>query len=347
MKALKLYDPGDIRVGETDLPVIKEGEVLVKVMACGVCGSDIPRVLHYGAYRKGLTVGHEFSGIIAETKDTSGKWQTGQRVVAAPLIPCFQCEWCQKGHYSLCEDYNYLGSRCDGAMAEYVAVPVDNLLELPEDVPFEAGAMVDPAANAIHGVWKAKINQGDTVAVYGMGPIGLFAVQYAKICGAGKVIGIDIMDDKLELAQNAEADMVINGIKEDPVAAINKQFGGAQVILDTSGSKIAQNQAVLSAAKHGRISFVGISHDSLALSKEAVNNILRRELMIHGSWNSFSAPYPGDEWRLSIQYMQEGKFWDKSFISHRLTLDEGPEIFDRLNDKSFYFSKIMFFPQEG
>jgi L-iditol 2-dehydrogenase len=345
MKALKLYEPGDLRVEDVEVPALASGNVLVKVRAVGVCGSDIPRVNFFGAYRPKLTIGHEFSGEIVEVNE-AGDWQIGDRVVVPPLLPCGKCWWCKTGHYSLCESYDYFGSRRDGAMAEYVDVPVANLLALPDNVSFEAGAMTDPAANAIHAIWKGGLNVGEIVAVYGCGPIGLFAVQFARELGADLVIAIDIKDEKLAIAREVGADETINGLTSPPVEKINEitKGKGATLVLETAGSPVAQNQAVCSAAKLGRVVFVGISHNRLELSKEAVNNILRRELAVKGSWNSFSDPFPGREWTYSLELMSRGKLKTTPLVSHRLGLDDGPAIFKKFLDKDFYYSKVLFLP---
>jgi L-iditol 2-dehydrogenase len=348
MKALKLYAPGDLRLEETPIPTVGAEDALVQVMAVGVCGSDIPRILSYGAYRPRLTMGHEFSGLITQVGRNVRDWRVGQRVVGAPLIPCFRCQACQEGRYSLCADYDYLGSRADGAMAEFVRVPARNLLQLPENVSFEAGAMVDPAANAAHALWKAQIEEGETFAVYGSGPIGLFSIQLARYFGASRIIAVDVMEEKLRLAKAAGADEVINSLEQQPVETIRKLTGGkgADIVLDTSGVKTAQHQGICSAGNSGRVVLVGISHDSLELSKEAVDGILRRELIIRGSWNSFSPPFPGEEWTRSLSLMAQGSIWMPDFISHRLRLEDGPPIFAAIRDKKFFFSKIMFLPQE-
>lgn len=348
MKALKLFEPGDLRVEETSIPELSPGNVLVKVKAVGICGSDIPRVNHFGAYRPNLTIGHEFSGEIAAVNE-AGSWKVGNRVVVSPLLPCNDCPWCKSGHYSLCEKYGYFGSRRDGAMAEYVDVPITNLLLMPDNVPFEAGAMVDPAANAIHAIWNIGINPGETVVVFGAGPIGLFAIQFAKILGADKVIAVDLKDEKLEVAKKVGSDEVINALNEDPTAKINSLTAGlgADVVIETAGSRIAQNQAVCSAAKLGRCVFVGISHDKLDLSSDAVNRLLRHELTVKGSWNSFSNPFPGREWTYSLELMAEGKLQTEPIISHRFRLEDGPEVFKKLKDRSFFFNKILFLPSDG
>ena len=339
MRALKLYAPGDIRLEDSPIPVIDAEEVLVRVMAVGVCGSDIPRILTHGAYHPRLTMGHEFSGVVAQTGDRVDPWREGQRVVAAPLIPCFDCPACREGRYSLCVDYDYLGSRTHGAMAEFVRVPAKNLLELPDNVSFEAGAMVDPAANAIHALWKTDVQEGKTVAVYGSGPIGLFAIQLARHLGANRIMAIDIMEEKLKLSKKAGADDVINSRQVHPVEAVEEitHGKGADIVLDISGAKTAQHQGICSAGNSGTVVLVGISHDSLELSKKAVDRILRRELIIRGSWNSFSQPFPGKEWTRSLSLMAKGSIWQPEFISHRLRLEEGPQIFAALKNKEFFY----------
>lgn len=345
MRALKLHAPGDVRFETVPVPEIKPDEVLVNVKACGVCGSDIPRILTYGAHVSELITGHEFAGVVVQTGAEVDNVTTGQRITAAPLIPCMKCEWCDKGHYSLCKSYDYLGSRSDGAMAEYVRVPKANLIPLPDGVSFEAGAMVDPAANAVHALNKAEIGPDSVVAIFGIGPIGLFAVQLAKHLGAKTVIGVDVSKDKLELAKDAGCDEVVNSVEKEASVAIKEIApSGADVILDASGVQVAQHQCVLSAANHGVIIFLGISHDSLTLSEKAVDRILRGELHIQGSWNSFSKPFPGREWTYSVELMEQGAMWKESFISHRLQLEEGPAFFDKLANEKFFFSKIMFLP---
>lgn len=345
MKAVKLYNAGDLRVEDVEVPELEPGQVLVRVKAVGVCGSDIPRVNFYGAWKPQLTIGHEFAGEIVDLNE-AGSWNVGDRVVVPPLIPCNQCQWCETGHYSLCENYSYLGSRSDGAMAEFVSVPIQNLLALPAEVSYESGALVDPAANAIHAIWRGPLKQGDTAVIYGCGPIGLFAVQFAKILGANKVIAVDVKQEKLDLAKQLGADEVINSLEVDPVAKINEltNNAGAEFVLETAGLSMVQNQAVCSAGKLGKVVILGISHDKLELSKTAADNILRRELEIKGSWNSFSNPFPGREWTYSVEMMAQQKLITEPIISHRLSLDEAPETFKKFLKKDFLFSKVMFLP---
>lgn len=122
MKAVRMYAPGDLRVEEVSIPEIEEDEVLVKVMAVGICGSDIPRANKYGAHVSPIILGHEFGGVIIKKGEKADNFQVGDHVTATPLIPCYSCHWCREGQYSLCDNYDYYGSRRDGAMAQYLSL---------------------------------------------------------------------------------------------------------------------------------------------------------------------------------------------------------------------------------
>ena len=349
MKAVRLYGIGDLRVEDVEIPKINDNEVLVKVKAVGVCGSDIPRINEYGAHDYPLTMGHEFSGVIEKTGKDINNWNVGDKITAGPLIPCHECKWCEKGRYSLCENYSYVGSRQDGAMAEYVKLPANNLVKVPNDVSYKAAAMTDPAANAIHGLWKGDIKD-KIVMILGVGPIGLFAVQYAKYLGAKKIIAVDIENRKLEIANNIGADNIINNKTENnPVKIVNKITDNKKVdfILETAGSKITQNQALHFVAPSGKVVYLGISHDELLLDEDSVETILRGEINIIGSWNSFSDPFPGKEWHEAIKLFESEDFISKPIISHELSLEETPNIFNEIkNNEEFEFNKIMILPEK-
>ena len=156
MKALVLNDVGKLTVKDVPVPKVGDDEVLVKVGACGICGSDIPRVYRDGAHVMPLVIGHEFAGTVAED---------GRRVGVFPLIPCMKCECCRNRKYEMCSNYSYLGSRRDGGFAEYVAVPKWNLIDLPESVTMEQAAMLEPMAVAVHAIRQVKPSADDTVVV--------------------------------------------------------------------------------------------------------------------------------------------------------------------------------------
>ena len=346
MKAVRMYAPGDLRVEEAPRPVPGPGEYLVQVMAVGVCGSDIPRVNRYGAHVSPIIVGHEFSGLVVEAGPGAQGFEPGDHVTCPPLIPCGQCPPCRAGQYSLCEQYDYYGSRRDGAFAQYIAVKAENLLKVAPQVSFEDAATLDPCANAMHGLRRAQFAPGDSLCVYGAGPIGQLALRCAAQMGASQLMAVDVWDEKLALAQSGGAPVLVNSRRQDPVQASMEATGGqgAQVVIDFSGVPDCQQAAILSAARMGRVVYLGISHQGLNLSEKAVDALMRRQITLAGSWNSFTAPFPGPDWTQSLDLFQQGKITSKDLISHRLSLDEAPAIFRRIAQGGFYFNKIMFFP---
>jgi L-iditol 2-dehydrogenase len=344
MKAVRLYKPGDLRTEDVPVPEIKDDEVLIKVMAAGVCGSDIPRALSYGAHVSPLVLGHEFSGRIEKLGKDVSEFSAGDRVTVPPLIPCGKCRWCQSGEYSLCEDYNYYGSRCDGAMAEYIAVKKTNLLRLPAEISYEDAAATDPCANALHAMTRAAFKSGESVVIYGAGPIGLFALQYAKKKGASKIAAVDVWPEKLQIAASLGADVILNARDGDVAKKVKDATGGgADAAIDFSGVPAAQINCIHCVSKLGRVVFLGISHKGLELSEKEVDMIMREQLDLRGSWNSFTRPFPGSDWTGSLELMKNGVSAEK-IISHRLSLDEAPGIFGKIAAGGFFFNKIMFYP---
>ncbi len=346
MKAVHMTGIKQLHVVDVEMPVPKEDEVLLKVMAVGVCGFDIPRINKKGAHVSPIIPGHEFAGEIVELGSKVTGWKVSDRVAVAPLIPCFECKWCKKGEYSLCDDYKYYGSRNDGAFAQYLAVKATNMVKLEDNIPFDWGATVDPAANAIHACYRANLAEDDTVCVFGMGAIGLFAVQYAKALGVKQVIAVDVTDEKLVAAKDSGADYMINSRKVDAVEKVKELTGGegVSVVLEMSGAPVAQIQAVQVAEKMGRVVYLGISNAALEYPKEVVDKILRGQITITGSWNSFSHPFPGKEWTEAVRLMSERKLNADKIITHRLELDDVPEVFRKLDEEPFHFNKIMFYP---
>jgi L-iditol 2-dehydrogenase len=289
MRAVRLFAPGDVRCVETETPgLINPDDVIVQVKSCGVCGSDIQRVMVKGAYRHPITIGHEFSGTIVETGPGVKTPAVGDGVTVMPLIPCGKCEYCKIGNYVLCEDYTYYGSRIDGAMAQYIRVSAPNVLKLPPNVDYETGSMTDPAAVALHAVSKARILPGQTAVVFGLGPIGLFALQWLKLSGCGEVIAVDVYDEKLNIAADLGATLVIHGHKQDPVHEIRSATDGrgTDLAIDLAGNKVTQVQVIESVKKMGTVVYCGISYEDLSIPNSVLNMILRRELTLKGAWNS-------------------------------------------------------------
>jgi L-iditol 2-dehydrogenase len=348
MLAARLYAPGDIRVERVLVPQIGEDEVLIKVVAAGICGSDPSRAMATGAYSYPITIGHEFAGEVALRGAGVTNVSEGDRVTAIPLIPCGSCMYCKSGQYNLCDHYDYIGSRTDGAFAEYVKTRAENVLRLPDTVDFETAATTDPAAVALHSVRKAGVSVGDTVAVLGTGPIGLFTVQWAKIAGAVMVLAVDVYDEKLQIARELGADLCVNARNEDPVEVVNRVTKGRGInrVIETAGVPQTQRQGCLIASKLGSVVFCGISHAGLDLSEVAVDRVMRREISVIGSWNSGDVTVPHeDDWRTTLHFMGEGRLVAAPFITHREPLSNVPKLFDDIWNRHVVHGKVLFLPQ--
>jgi L-iditol 2-dehydrogenase len=346
MTAARLYAPGDLRVEDVDIPEVGEDQVLARVKAVGICGSDPARVMLKGTYSYPTTVGHEFSGEVVALGSQVTSTSVGDRVTIVPLIPCGACAYCAIGEYNLCDDYSYYGSRVDGAMAEYIAVEENNILRLPAGVDFEAGACTDPVSVALHALRKADIKAGETVAVLGIGPIGAFAVQWARIMGAREIFAVDVVPEKLSIAQEIGADRVFNATTGDPVEFVLDHTAGLGVdrVIEMAGSSLAQEQSLRMAKKQGRVVFCGISYNELVLPQETLNQLLRKEVSLVGSWNSSFAPLPIHEWQTSLDFLAAGRIRCHPLISHRLPLSEVPNTFKKIWGGDGYYNKVLFIP---
>jgi L-iditol 2-dehydrogenase len=346
MRAAVLHAPGDLRYEERAIPRIGEDDVLLRIRAAGNCGSDLHRIMVEGTYHFPCIPGHEFSGEIAELGARVKGLSVGDRVTAAPLIPCMRCEWCLQGQYNLCEDYDYVGSRSDGAFAQYMRIPAANVVNLPDNVDFEDGAMTDPAAVALHALRRAEgIGTGETAAVLGAGPIGMLACQWTRIMGARTVLASDIVDEKLETLGELGVDVVINAAKENVVERIMEETGGrgADLLIETAGSVETHHQSLLAARKRGRIIHIGRAYTDVLLPDGIFTQIFRRELNVYGAVNSNFSPHD-HEWRTTVQYMSAGRLKLKPLISHRMHLEEIGGAFRRMHDREMVYNKIIFTP---
>lgn len=336
MRAAVMYQPGDIRLEDVPEPTLSQGHVILKVAAVGVCGSDLPRMLTKGAHRMPLICGHEFSGHIHAIGEGVEGFREGELVAVPPLIACHKCDQCLTGNYSRCRDYDYFGSRRDGAYAEYVKVPKGNLLKTPEGIDPTAVAMTDPASIALHAIWKAPFTVGGTGAVVGCGAIGLFAIQWLKLMGASEILAVDVSDRKLELAREAGATRTFLA-GQAPQAV-------ADLVVEGAGHASSQAEAILMAAPGGHACFIGIPARDTEWPTKVFQHILRQEISLHGAWNSFGAPFPGRQWTVTLEKLGSGELrWD-FIVSHDLDLEELPAMFDRFREPGTFFSKVIFRP---
>ena len=214
MKAAVLYGNRDLRYDDWETPVCRPGCVKVHVRATGICGSDVPRVLHNGAHFYPIVLGHEFSGDVVEVGEGVTSIQVGDTISGAPLLPCMKCRDCMQGNYSLCKHYSFIGSREQGSFAEYIVLPEVNAVKYDPSIPYAQAAMFEPSTVALHGVLQGSYTGGGNVAVVGCGTIGIFTAQWTKIFGSKKLVVFDVDDSRLALAKRMGADETVNTTRE-------------------------------------------------------------------------------------------------------------------------------------
>ena len=344
MKAGVVHGKNDIRWEEIKKPEAGPGKVLVKVKYTGICGSDIPRVNGDACHFFPNVLGHEFSGVVEEIGEGVTALKPGDRVAGAPLVPCMQCEDCQKGNYSLCRRYSFIGSREFGSFAEYVAVPEKNAVKFGEEVSFEQGAFFEPAAVALHGLRRLDFQGGKTVAILGGGTIGMLTMQWAKIFGAKTAAVFDILEERLDLAGRLGADAVINSGLEGWQEQAKELTGGRgfDYVYETAGNTVTMKMAFELAGNKAQVCFIGTPTKELTFSVAEWENINRKEFYLTGSWMSYSAPFPGDEWELAAHYFKTGELkFDDSFIFQKIPLSRIDTAFEMFKTPGKVKGKIL------
>ncbi|MCI9333038.1 MAG: galactitol-1-phosphate 5-dehydrogenase [Oscillibacter sp.] len=328
MKAYVLHGIGDLRYEDVPLPEIPPGWALVKVLAAGICSSDIPRIFKRGTYRFPTIPGHEFSGEVEKVTGAEESQWVGKRVGIFPLIPCKNCPSCQKERYETCSNYDYIGSRRNGGFAEYVAVPVWNLIELPEAVSDFQGALLEPAAVALHAIKRAKIIPGANVCVVGTGAIGLLAGQWAKIQGAGRVVVKGRNKAKCQIVQQCRLEYM-----ED--FHVGEEF---DCVVEAVGSTKALEESLLLTAPGGRVVLMGNPGGPHTLSQDHYWRILRKQLTLTGTWNS---SYGSGDWTDAVQALADGELKTAGIITHLLSKNEILKGLEIMRNKSEPVCKII------
>lgn len=315
MKAAVLHGINDLRFEEIPEPAVSPGTVKIKVIASGICGSDVPRVLEGKAHFFPLVLGHEFSGIVTEAGEGVSSLAPGDHVAGVPLVPCFDCDDCAAGNFALCRHYSFIGSRQQGSLAEYVVVPEKNAVRIDPAIPYEQGALFEPSAVALHGIRLLGPVAGKTVAVLGAGTIGYFTVQWARILGAARIVVFSRTPRKLELCIGAGAGAAVNTAAENPVEAAQRLTSGKgfDLVVETAGSTETIKLAFELAGNKAGVCLVGTPKEDLVFPPQLWEKMNRKEFVLTGSWMSYSAPFPGDEWTLTAECFADG----------RLMMDEG------------------------
>ena len=345
MRAAVLEAVGELRVRSVKRPAPGRGEVLIRVGACGVCGSDVPRVFEKGTYHFPCIPGHEFAGEVGELGEGVTGFAEGDRVAVFPLIPCGECDACEVEAYAQCSSYDYLGSRSDGAFAETVCAPAANLLAAPENVTLEEAALTEPAAVARHAVARARPAGGETVVVFGAGPIGVMVAQWARIYDAGRVFLVDINSEKLDAARAIEQVEVIDAAGEEPVQKIRELTGGegVDIAIEAAGVGATMLGALEGVGNFGRVVLLGNPSEDVTLPEKLISSLLRREVTITGAWNS-SMSSKDNDWRAALDAMSEGRLRVKELITHRYALGDTPEALAMMRDRAEFYNKVLIIP---
>jgi len=294
VKAAVFHGPNDLRLENLPVPAIADNELLLKVEACAICGSDV-RTYRFGASNitEPVTLGHEIAGTIVEAGQSLTGFFPGQRVAVAPAIPCGECRYCTRGIETVCDNLRSIGYQFHGGFAEFMAVPFSAIKAgcvntVPEGLSFAEAALAEPLACAINGQELLNVGLDDTVAILGAGPLGCLHADLAKIRGARQVILVDLREQRLKLARQFAADVFINAEQENVQEKVLEETGGvgASVVIVAAASGAAQQQALLLAAKHGRISFFGGLPKTNPFTSINANLIHYRELFVMGAYGS-------------------------------------------------------------
>lgn len=345
MKAYVLHSVNDLRLEEVDEPVLQDNRVLVEVKAAGICGSDIPRIYTNGTYHFPTIPGHEFSGKVVQIgKDVDEKW-LNKRVGLFPLIPCKECNPCKKKQYEMCKSYSYLGSREDGGYAEYVTVPAENLVELPENVSYEAAAMMEPMAVAVHAMRRMEIRKKDTVVICGLGTIGLLLLMFLKEKGVSDILVVGNKDFqkemilKLGISKKCYCDSRIQDVEN---WIFERTAGmGADVFFECVGKNETVVQAINSTIPGGSIMLLGNPYSDMHFEQNVYWKILRNQLTLRGTWNSSFTEEIKDDWHYVLNKVAERKVNPEALITHKLLFEDLEKGLKIIKDKTEDYAKVM------
>jgi L-iditol 2-dehydrogenase len=332
MQALRFYAPQDVRLEDVPEPECGPDEVKLRVRNCSTCGTDV-KIFNNGHQNISppRTMGHEIAGEVVEVGANVSGWSVGDRAQVIAAVPCGECYECRKGWMAVCENQTSVGYQYEGGFAEYLIVPrqvlkVDGLNRIPDNIGFDEASVAEPFACAINAQELISVGEGDTVVVFGAGPIGCIHIRLARANGAERVFLIDVNAERLKMSADAvQPDEVINGSEVDVVERVKELTGGrgADVVITATAANIAQEQAIGMAARRGRISFFGGLPKTNPFIKCDSNLVHYRELMIMGA--NGSAP---EHNKRALEYIASGKVPVKDLITARLPLERALEAFD-------------------
>jgi L-iditol 2-dehydrogenase len=326
MNAVVVHAPMDFRLERVDAPAAPAGGMLLKVLACGLCGSDL-RTLRSG-HRKVTfpwTIGHEICGdVVALGEDYRGPWAIGDRLAVGPLAYCGVCDFCVDGAFELCEEYREIAQAWPGGFAEMIAIPEaavrhGTILRAPDGLDPTYAAISEPVSSCVHAQEKGAVGLGDTVVVIGAGPVGCIHTGLARVRGAARVIVADIVDERLAMAEAFAPDATVNAAEVDLVGEVDRltRGRGADVVITATPAPVAQVQAVEMARKGGRILFFGgLPKDR---SKPGIDTNLIHYNALHVIGTTIFAPR---HQRIALDLMASGRIPADKLVTHRFPLSD-------------------------
>ncbi len=343
MKALVLQEYHQLVYEDVPDPEIATDGVLIQVKACGICGSDVHGLDGSTGRRiPPIIMGHEASGMIIQTGKNVKDFTAGDRVTFDSTIYCGACYFCHRGQINLCDNRRVLGVSCQdyrqhGAFAEYVAVPQRILYRLPETLSYERAAMVEPVSIAFHAMTLTPITLNDTAVVVGAGMIGILLIQALRLAGCGQIIAVDLAPQKLALASQAGADVVLQAGQSNVTAEILKLTGerGADLAFEVVGNTTALNTAVASLRKGGTLTIIGNLAPTVEFPLQA---IVTRQITVYGSCSS------NGEYSACLDMIAAGKINVDLLINKVAPLSEGAFWFQKLYNGEDNLMKVILQP---
>ena len=343
MKALLLSQYRHLELTTLDVPSVGANDVLIRVKACGICGSDVHGFDGSTGRRiPPIVMGHEAAGVIESVGNNVTEFKKGDRVTFDSTIYCGHCFYCKRGEVNLCDRREVLGVstpdfRRMGAFAEYVAVPQHIVYRLPDALPFAAAAMVEAVSVAVHAVALTPVAMGSTALVVGAGMIGCLVLQAARLAGCSRVIVVDLDDSRLQMASGLGATDLINSRNADAVAAVRNLTGGrgADVALECVGASVTVVTAIEGTRKGGTVTLVGNVTPTVEIPLQSV---VSRQIRLQGSAAS-SGEYP-----VCMDLLARGAVRVDTLLTATAPLDEGAAWFERLYNREPNLLKVVLEP---
>lgn len=338
MKAYVLNKIGDLSYQDVPKPELKKDWALIKVKAAGICSSDIPRIYERGTYHFPTIPGHEFAGDVVKVNGEKYTDIVGKRVSVFPLIPCGKCSQCKKKMYEMCENYDYIGSRRNGGFAEYVEVPVWNLIELGENISYESAALMEPLSVALHAIRKANISKNNNIAIIGTGTIAIAISQILNALGYSRV-GI--------IARNGNKKPLVSRFGNVKYIIENQSNSELfDIVFECVGSEEAIEQSLKYAGTGAQIILVGNPYGDINLPQNLYWKILRKQLTLKGTWNSTYDGENESDWTVVRNMLQNNQINTGDMITHKYHQTDLIKALNVMKNHKELYCKVMTFWNE-